>query len=113
MRDDVTNRFATSRIRDDAGHWDARAEQVAADVVRELNRGGFEWLGNSRRMWVAACLLMLVALLSVVSSGVIPVAQGVATELTNALAPVDDIGRAIVLPDRPPAIGALLLPGGT
>ncbi len=107
MREDLTNLLATTRIRDDAGYWDARAEQIAANVVR--HRGGFEWLANSRRTWVAASLLLVAALLSVFSSGDSPSARRSETELTKALAPVDDVGRAIILPDRPPPIGTLLL----
>jgi len=115
MRGEMTDLLATIGIRDDPGHWDASAERVAAKVARESHRGGFEWLASSRSTWVAACFLLIVALVSVLSSGEGPLAQRPGMELTKALAPVDDVGRAIILPDRPPPIGTLLLSdrGGT
>jgi hypothetical protein len=101
--------FDTSQVPDDAAHWDAQAERVAADATRESTRGGFDWFAQSRASWVAGSLLLATAL----AFGLLPADDSSESSFSavwaEALAPADDVGRAIILPDGPPAIGALLL----
>jgi len=103
--------FNTSQIPDDTRHWDALAERVAADAARESKGEGFEWFAHSRASWVAASLLLAAALafmgLPVEDSS----AKNFSAGWAQALAPADDVGRAIISHDGPPAIGALLLGG--
>ena len=103
--------FDASQVPDDGAHWDALAERVAANAARESEGSGFDWFAQSRASWVAASLLLAAAL----AFGVLPAGDPSASSLSavwaEALAPADDVGRAIILPDRPPAIGALLLGG--
>lgn len=75
-------------------------------------RSGFEWLAQSRAGWLAASLLLGVALLSMALAGSSAAAR--ASDWVQMLAPADDVGRAITVSDSPPAIGALLArtPGG-
>ncbi len=103
--------FDTSQIRDDAGHWDALAERVAADAARGSEGSGFRWFAHSRVSWVAASLLLATALAFMVLPARTSSARSFSAEWAQALAPADDVGRAIVLHDGPPAIGALLLGG--
>jgi hypothetical protein len=105
----VPDLFDTTRVRDDPKHWDALAERVAANAVRESERGGFDWLARSRVGWVAACILLAVALLSTMLRRESSSGTSRRAEWRRVLAPADDVGKAIVLPEGPPAIGALLL----
>jgi hypothetical protein len=105
----MSDLFDTTRVRDDSEHWDALAERVASNAAREWNESGFEWLAHSRVTWVAASLLLAAALLSVVSPDESSSVWSRSPEWTQALAPADDVGRAVILPDSPPAIGTLLL----
>jgi len=103
--------FDTNQVRDDAGHWDALADRVAANAARESNEGGFEWFARSRAGWVAASLLLAAALAFIELPAEDPSATGFSAEWAQAVAPADDVGRAITSHDGPPAIGALLLGG--
>jgi hypothetical protein len=105
----MSDLFDTTHVRDDPAHWDALTERVAANAARESKGGGFEWLAQSRAGWVTASLLLAAALLSMLSSAEKSSATSRSTEWAPALAPADDVGRAMLLPDGPPAIGALLL----
>lgn len=106
--------FDTTQVRDDAAYWDALAERVAADAARESKAGGFDWFAHSRAGWVAASLLLAAALGFMVLPAEDSSARTFSAVWAQALAPADDVGRAIMLHDGPPAIGALLLggPGG-
>lgn len=101
--------FDTTQIPDDPEHWDALAARVAATAAHRSRMDGLHWLANSRAGWVAASLLAAAVLAFVMR----PVRDSSATSVsegwTQALAPADDLGKAIVLRDNPPAIGALLL----
>jgi len=100
--------FDTTRVPDDPEHWDALAERVAATAARAPKRSGVDWLASSRAGWVAASLLLLAAwalMMPTESSS----ARSFSGEWAQALAPRDDVGKAIMVRDRPPAIGALLL----
>jgi hypothetical protein len=101
--------FDTTQVRDDAGHWDALAERVAAAAARESKRGGFDWFAHSHVSWVAASLLLAAALAFMVLATEDSSAKSFGAVWAQAFAPADDVGRAIVLHDGPPAIGALLL----
>ena len=100
--------FDTRQIRDDPGDWDALAERVAANAARAGNGSGFEWFSHSRASWLAASLLLAVgvALLAGRSS-----ASTSGADWAQALGPADEVGRALVSQDGPPAIGALVLAG--
>ena len=107
----MSNLFDTNQVRDDAGYWDALAERVAAHAARNSKGSGFSWLAHSRTSWVAASLLLAVALAFMVLPTARSSARRPSTQWEQALAPADDVGKAIVLRDAPPAIGALLLGG--
>lgn len=113
MRRDNPDLFDTSQVRDDAGYWDALAERVAADAARVSREGGdgFEWFAHARASWVAASLLLAAALAFMALPTESSSAKSLSAEWAMALAPADDVGRAIILRDDPPAIGALLLGG--
>jgi hypothetical protein len=101
--------FDTTRVRDESGCWDALAERVAAHAAGRSKGNGFDWVARSRTSLVAASLLLAAALVFMV----LPTGRSSATvfssEWKQALAPADDVGKAIVLHDAPPPIGALLL----
>jgi hypothetical protein len=102
--------FDTTQIPDDPAHWDALAERVAARATRKATeKSSFEWLAQSRASWAAASLLLAAALgwmaLPVDTTGATTARAG----WLQALAPADDVGKAIASPDVPPAIGALVL----
>lgn len=100
--------FDTSQVRDDAAHWDALAQRVAADSERESKGSSVNWFAHSRANWVAASLLLAAALAFMVLPDENPSETSFSSEWAQALAPADDVGRAIILDDSPPAIGALL-----
>ena len=90
--------FDTRGVKDDQEHWDALAERVAREAVRRA--------AASRAGLIAASLLLAASLAFMAVTWrqrPTPVA-----ELGQALAPRDDVGRAIVLTGRPPAVAALL-----
>lgn len=99
----------TIQVRDDAEHWDALAERIAATASRDSKSSSLDWLANSRASWIAASLLLLAAWASLMIQAESPSAGSSSGEWAQALAPADDIGKAIIVRDRPPAIGALLL----
>lgn len=110
MRDNVADLFDTSEVPDDAMYWDALAERVAARAARQRSASAIEWLGHSRAGWIAAALLLAAALSLVTMPAVTSAERRFGTESARAIAPSDDVGKAIALDDGPPAIGALLLP---
>lgn len=99
--------FDTTRVPDDPEHWDALAGRVAATAARESKRSGVDWLASSRAGWVAASLLLLAAwaLMPAENSS----ARSFSGEWAQTLAPADNLGKAIIVRDSPPAIGALVL----
>lgn len=112
MRGDNPDLFDTSRVRDDAGYWDALAERIAADAARVSKEGwggGFEWFAHSRASWVAASLVLAAAAAFLMLPSEASSTRNLNADWALALAPADDVGRALVLRDDPPAIGALLL----
>jgi hypothetical protein len=91
--------FDTHGVNDAEEHWDALAERVA----REAARQSFA----SRAGLIAASLLLAASLAFMTFTW----RQGSAkpgAELGQALAPTDDVGRAMALTGRPPAVAALL-----
>jgi len=101
--------FDTTRVRDDARHWDALAARFAANAARQSKGRAFDWLAHSRASWVAISLLCAAAVaLIVLPAGDSP-ARSRSADWAQALAPVDNVGRAIIVNDAPPLIGALLL----
>lgn len=94
--------FDTTHVSNDAAHWDALAARVAAAAPHQSRGSGFAWFAHSRAGWVAAALLLAAALAFMV----LPAEDSSANELgaawAQALAPADEVGRAIVLQDGPP-----------
>ena len=103
--------FDTSQIPDDARHWDVLAERIAADAARESKGSGFDWFTHSPASWVAASLLLAAALAFMVLPVEDSSAKSFSAGWAQALAPADDVGRAIMSHDGPPPIGALLIGG--
>jgi hypothetical protein len=101
--------FDTRGVKDDAEHWEALAERVAREAVRRSAASphrNADSLAASRAGLIAASLLLAASLAFMAITwrqSPRPVA-----ELGQALAPGDDVGRAIVLTARPPAVAALL-----
>jgi hypothetical protein len=107
-RNDRADLFDTAQIPDDPQHWDALAARVAAATAPRFERSGFDWLANSRASWVATSVLTAIAL-TVVILAADGSAAGISKEWAQALAPADDIGKAIIVREGSPAIGSLLL----
>jgi hypothetical protein len=105
----MTNLFDTSCVRDEAGHWNEIAERIAGIAARKSKASSAEWLAHSRAGWISACLLLSAALLSIFTQTEKASAARRGAEWAELLAPADEVGKGIVLPDRPPSIGALLL----
>lgn len=101
--------FDTHGVTDDAEHWDALAERVARGAVRRSDaiRRGRGSLAASRVGLIAASLL-LAASLAFLTMASRPGTPRSTTMLGQALAPSDDVGRAIAMTGRPPALAALL-----
>ena len=113
-RDTASALFDTARVPDDPQYWDALAERVAAKAADGSKGRGLEWLARSLPNRVVASLLVAAALLSallVLSSGGKSSVSIRTVEWVRALAPADDLGRAVASPNGPPALGALLLVG--
>jgi len=111
MRRDLPDFFDTTQIRDDAANWDALAARVAAGATRAAEETGFDRFARSRGSWVAASLLLAAALAVIARPAGKSSASSVSVDWARALAPTDDIGRAIALQDGPPAIVTQLLRG--
>ena len=96
--------FDTKFVPDDAAYWDALAVRVASRAERST-ASAFDWFSRSRAGVVAASLLVAAALILVL----MPAARTVSDDWNAPLAPADGLARAIMSPDRPPPIGALLV----
>src|SRR6185437_2379486 len=102
--------FDTRGVDDAAEHWDALAERVAREAARQsfsARQAGVASVVASRAGLIAAALLFAASLAFMT----ITERQGSSrpgAELGQALAPSDDVGRAIALTGRPPAVAALL-----
>ena len=114
----MTEFFDTSQVRDASAHWDALADQIAAHAARHASGNAVEWLARSRVALIAASLFLTVGLAAIV----VPVSASKnagairRTEiLVPGLVPTDDVGRAMMLRDRPPTMERLLFGdrGGT
>jgi hypothetical protein len=101
--------FETGDVPDSPEHWDALARRIATQAARQPQPGGITWLAESRAAWLAASVLIAVALglLWTSSPGS---ARATEAMWQRALAPSDDVGRTIASPSQPPAIGSLLFP---
>lgn len=100
--------FDTTHIPDDARQWNALAERIAATAALRSKSGSLEWLATSRAGWVGASLL-LVAALAMMNPAESSPEQSVRGQWAEALAPADDVGKAILSRDSPPEIAALVL----
>ena len=107
----LTDLFDTSLMPDDSAHWDELAERVTAKAAHGSEGLGFGAFVHSHASWLAASLLLAAALAFVVLPAKKYSASSFTEEWAAALAPSDDVGRAIVLPERPPAIDVLMLSG--
>jgi len=99
--------FDTRGVKDDAEHWDALAERVAREAARRSRHATVGSLAASRAGLIAASLL-LAASLAFMTMTWRQGSRRPAPELGQALAPSDDVGRAIAVTGGPPAIAALL-----
>ena len=101
--------FDTRGVKDTAEHWDALAERVAREAARRsfASSDGVGSLVASRIGLIAASLLLAASLAYMTMTSRRGSARPEA-ELGQALAPTDDVGRAIALTRTPPAVGALL-----
>jgi hypothetical protein len=99
-------------IRDDPDYWDALAGRVAAAAAGGTATSGFDWLARSRAAWVAASLVAVAVVVITRLPADEPSAASFRTALVEVSTPSDDAGTTIVLRDRPPAIGVLLISGG-
>lgn len=106
--------FDTDSVRDEPAHWDAIALRVAENAARESGGGAFEWLAQSRAGWIAASLLLVTALFSMVSAGERS-AKTRGSEWVQMVAPADDVGKQMAVSEAPPAVSSLLVQtrGGT
>lgn len=98
----------TPGISDDDEHWDALAQRIA--VSARGTESGLYWLATARGAWVASSLLAAVGLIASLSSINKPADASSPGQLSAMLAPGDKVGETIVLSDKPPDIGMLLLP---
>ena len=99
--------FDKDGIRDEEQYWDALASRVAVAAQRDARGGDVMAFAGSVRGLTAAAILVAIAAggsLLLRDSGA---AQS--DELTAALEPSDDVGRAITASPAPPSVGALLL----
>jgi hypothetical protein len=107
----MTELFDTSSIDDDPAHWDAQAERVAAAAARERSESGVDWLATSKIGWLAAALLVVAALASIAPAES-PAAESLDASWSQAVAPSDAVGKAVVGNHGPPEIGTLLFGTG-
>ncbi|HXT17570.1 MAG TPA: hypothetical protein VN706_18150 [Gemmatimonadaceae bacterium] len=89
--------FDTRGVKDDADHWDALAERIAREAARPSSRAG-----------LIAASLLLAASLAFMTMTWRQASPRPAAELGQALAPSDDVGRAMASTGKPPAVAALL-----
>lgn len=104
--------FDTGEVHDDPDHWNELADRIVATAVRRSNQSSFDWLTQSRPGWVAATCALILMLVSALLGFRQPPAANGPGEWVQALTPTDDVGKEIMLPDRPPAIGTLLFGPG-
>lgn len=105
MPDDAL--FTGVSVNDDVAHWDALAERVSATALRESRADAVSRFGESRAAWLVAASLLFAALAYLAAPALPAAPQG--SEWSQALAPADDVGRALAGLGGPPAIGALVL----
>lgn len=99
--------FTGVPVRDDAEHWNSLATRVSEATLRNARTAALERLGQSRASWLAAAMLLIAALAYLAAPRT--VAATPAPDLSAALAPADDVGRAMITPSAPPSIGALMI----
>ncbi len=107
----MSNCLDTSQVRDDAEYWRLLAERVAANAIREAEGNGLDWLAHSRTSWVAVFLLVAGTFVLTMLSNENPSVSKASAQVEQALAPSDDVGRAVLQQNVPPAIGSLLIAG--
>ena len=98
----MTELFDTRGVRDDDAHWQSFAERVAAGAVASGRGRPF---ASSTVLWAGASLAFAASLILMLASA--PTPDDAALRI--ALAPADDVGRALALRDAPPKIGELVL----
>jgi hypothetical protein len=94
--------------RDDATYWDELAGRVSSFAALAAKQSALDWLAEPRVRVTVACALLAAALALTMRTSSTS-SPGTLEVWTQALAPSDQIGQAILLSGRPPAIGALLL----
>jgi hypothetical protein len=109
----MTELFNTRDVRDDPEHWDALANRVAATaVLRSKEKSSFGWFAHSRASWAAASVLLAAALTFMVLVTRRASLSDFSVDWGQALGPTDQVGKTMILRDRPPALGALLIGTG-
>jgi hypothetical protein len=103
----MSDLFDTSRVPDDTVYWDALAARVATNALSQSRAGGLVRVAQSRAGWVSASLALAAALAFMLLPGGRNESLG---DFSEALVPTDDVARAIIVSEAPPAIEALLLP---
>lgn len=104
----MTEIFNTQSVRDDDAHWQALAERVAANAIAGNDSGR---IAAPAALWMGVSLAFAASLALMIFSDR-PASARDDAALRVALAPADDVGRALAVPDAPPKIGDLVL-GGT
>lgn len=96
----------TTDTLDNGRHWDEVTARIVARAT--ARRTGLGWLAQSNARWAATIALAAACvLLAISSSGSTP--SDATRGWASVIAPNDAAFRAVVLRDRPPAIGGLLL----
>lgn len=109
----MTLHFDTDQVRDDPAYWDVLAKRVAANAAHRSNASGINWLAHSRMSWIAASLVLATALAFIVLPADKRSANRPDGDWERVFAPADAVGKALVMHNAPPAIGALLLSGAS
>jgi len=104
----MTDLFDTTAIQDDPEHWDTLAARITSHVAQ---RGStLDWLAHSRAGFFAACFAVAASLAFLMSVPRPPSTLNASVAWTTALTPADDVAKAMLERQAPPAIESLLFP---
>jgi len=104
----MTDLFDTTAIQDDPEYWDALATRIASDVGQRAST--LDWLAYSRSGLIAACVAVAASLAFVMSTSRLQSSRDASVAWTTALTPADDVAKAMLSRQAPPAIESLLFP---
>jgi len=100
----MSDLFDTQGVNDDVEHWDALADRVAREAMRQPLTG-LDSATVLRAGLIAATLLLGTSLAFMIKTSK---PGPTAADFGRVLAPGDDVGRALALTGSPPAIASLL-----